>query len=150
MAYTNILSQYPNGMSMEEAETFLEISRQSIRNATYSQRLHRVRVGGNKFIYDTKDVIALKKEIEATLITPKQVKETLANNGLADSFKFFEDLGGGKKKCKYKRMFDEFPLSPKQLNQRGYIDADEDIKPVMYKKDSLSNAIVALTKKRAA
>ena len=70
MAYEKILTQYPNGMSMEETETFLEISRQSIRNATYSQRLHRVRVGGNKFIYKTKDVIALKKYIESELITP--------------------------------------------------------------------------------
>jgi len=148
MTYKNILKTYPNGMNMEQTETFLEISRQSIRNATFSQRLHRKRVGGNKFIYETKDVIALKKVIDKNLIKPKEVKEILADNGLADKFQYFDDLGGGKKKCKYKRVFDEFPLSPKQLHKRGFITADADIKPVMYEKSSLSGAIKSLTKKR--
>lgn len=150
MVEKTLIETYPNGMSMKQTEEYLEISRQSIRNKSYSGILQRKRVGGNKFIYETKDVVKLKNYIDSELVTSKEVKETLANNGLADSFRYFEDLGNGKKKCKYERVFDEFPLSPKQLHERGFIDADPDIKPVRYKKSSLPTAIKKLTHKKSS
>ena len=136
-----------SGMDIAEAEDYLGVSRQSIRNKTYSGDLKRKRVGGNKFIYETQSVLDLKEYIDSELVESKDVMETLKDNGLADSFKYFGGKGKESKQCKYERLLEDFPISPKQLQQNGYIDIDTEIKPVRYKKQSIVIGIVKLKNK---
>jgi len=134
-------------LDIKIVEIVLGKTRESIRKLTASGRLKRKFVKG-KYIYDRKSVSKFILEFDRNdYYSVSEATQVLKDNGIWDQFKSFNKDGNPRYQCKYERYTNEFPISPKQLLQKGYLVKDKDIKPILITKQSMVDTIKKLTKR---
>ncbi len=140
-----LLHSIDGNLDIAQVEEVLSFSRETIRSLEKSKRIKRKLVG-NKYLYDKKSIVKFVKNFNLDdYLRVSEVNDTLKSNGITDDFGYFGE-GVTHKKCKYKRYVEAFPMSATQLINRGYLEIDMDIKPVLVKKLSLQNAMNNLRK----
>lgn len=137
-----------NTVTIEKVLVEIPFGKTTINNLSDSGRLKRVKVG-KEYRYDIKTIEKFKKEFNRDdYLTIEEVTEELKTNGIWDYYKQYDSYVDGngkkKKKCKYQRFTKEFPISVKQLTDRGYLKMDNDFIPKLYSKESVVNTIKQL------
>lgn len=70
-----------------------------------------------------------------------EVVNLLKDNGVCDEYKYFGRSENDKPMCKYIRKNPHFPLTVKNLIENGYLKKDDDISPILIRKDSVIKTI---------
>ena len=139
----------------KDVEKITQLNSTSVYNLAHSGRLDTKKVNGKLYFCNQSLNEFVKFFNRDDYFEIDKVSSELKKNGVWDSFNIIsktDDKTKIKKRgCNivysYNRYLDEFPISPKQLLEKGLIVADRDMSPTLYSKLSVANAIKILKTK---
>ncbi len=128
-------------LGIKETSIILDVPYSTVRALERAGRIKR-KQGKKGYVYDENSLKSFVNSfIRSDYYSISEATEVLKDNGITDTFQAFNSESGKGRKCKYNRYTTLFPMSPKQLLNRGYLEKDADIKPTMITKKSMVHLI---------
>lgn len=146
---TNVMKIKPY-KTIKDVAKITQLENISIYTLVHNGRLKAQKING-KLYFCNKSLNDFRKSFNrADYFRSKEVFAELEKNYIKDNF-HPQSKSKKKRKCKitylYDRYLNEFPISLKQLLNKGLIEIAPDVKPILYKKSSVINAIKILKEK---